>query len=261
LKLGNNELAVEAYKMALKLGSRESNTYFNLGLAYARSGYSEEAINSYCTAAELDPSNPKIQYVLGIELFTMERSIESIAALQRANKLTSEKPEKAEILSTMGTVYIEADQPAEAVKSFELAIANGARGVNTFYFLGLSYRCLGRNLDAESSLQSAIGGDPNHTGARCALGEVYIRLGRYSEAITALKIAIQKDPSSAKSHLFLGIAYWKTDQAEMAIEHLRSAFRLDPTGETGQKAKAILEPTLSLLRDGLTPREIREASW
>lgn len=257
LELGNNELAVEACKRALQIAPHEPTIYFNLGLAYARSGRSEEAVSAFRSAAALDPNNPKILHSLGSTLTKMGRLTEAIDVLRLASQLASEKQE---ILTTLGMVCGIADQHVEAVRSLESAVSHGARDATTYYYLGLSYRCLGRNSNALSSLRSALDADPNYAGARCALGEVYIRLGRFREAIAALKMALRKAPSSSKAHLFLGLAYWKTDQAKPAIEHLRQAVRLDPEGETGRKARALLDPALSLLRDGFTPHEIREAS-
>ena len=256
LELGNNELAVEAYKTALQIAPHRPTIYFNLGLAYARSGRSEAAASAFRSAAALDPSNPEIPYVLGLELFTMERFTEAIDVLRLASQLASEK---AKILTALGMAYLLADRHVEAVRSLESAVSHGARDAETYYWLGLSNKCLGRNSKALSWLQSALDADPNLASARCLVGEVYVRLKRYREAIALLEMALRKDPSSASAHLYLGLAYWETNQAEPSLEHFRRAAQLDPGGKTGRAARELLDPLQSLVRKGWTPREIREA--
>ncbi len=256
-ELGNNELAVEAYKTALGIAPHWPDNYFNLGLAYGRCGQREAAVSAFRSAAALDPGNPEILYTLGLTLTEMGRLTEAIEALRPASRLTSDN---VEILRSLGMAYALADQPAEAARSLEWAVLHGARDATTLWMLGVSYRCLGRYADAVSSLELALDADRHHAAARCALGAVYVRVGRYWDAIAALEMALRQEPSSAQSHLFLGLAYWETDQVEPALEHLRWAAQLDPSGETGRKASALLEPILSLLHDGLTPREIRAST-
>lgn len=185
LDLGNNELAVEAYKTAIQIAPHEPAIYFNLGLAYARSGRSEEAVSAYCSAVDLDPNDPKTLYALGVKLGTMGRNQESIVVLRRANQFASEKAEKAKILSSLGMVYSLADQLVEAVQSLESAIACGARDADTLYFLGVSYKCLGRYSEAEMALRSALDIDPNHDLAGRDLKEISVRSKRNGDTIAA----------------------------------------------------------------------------
>ena len=114
----------------------------------------------------------KILYALGVELTTMGRFSEAIGELRFASQRASEKAEKAKILSTLGIVYVKADQPVEAMRSLESAVSNGARRKHLL-LPGIVLQVFRSQLRCRIVAPMALETDPKHAGARRVLGEVY----------------------------------------------------------------------------------------
>src|SRR3989338_4395355 len=58
---GMNEEAIQAAKKAVSLGPNDPETYYNLGVTYAKAEMYEEAISTWNTALKLNPNFKKAQ--------------------------------------------------------------------------------------------------------------------------------------------------------------------------------------------------------
>ena len=56
-----NEEAIQAAKKAVSLGTNDPETYYNLGVTYAKAEMYEEAISTWNTALKLNPNFKKAQ--------------------------------------------------------------------------------------------------------------------------------------------------------------------------------------------------------
>lgn len=72
------------YQAALAIRPHSATAQNNLGVAFAVTGRSEEAIDRYEQGLQLDSTSPQIPYNLGVELFSVQRLDEGIEQFRRA---------------------------------------------------------------------------------------------------------------------------------------------------------------------------------
>jgi len=143
-------------------------------------------------ALSLDNSDPIIYSALS-NLYIMQRQYDqAIASAERAVELC---PSGARAHFTLGTAYLFACRPAEAVRSLELAIR-----LNPFP--------PGRNFSM--------------------LGSAYRMLGRDEEAIAVYKKGLQAEPGDLFTHLGLTVAYFKSGREEEASKQAAEVMKLHP---------------------------------
>jgi adenylate cyclase len=143
-------------------------------------------------ALSLDNSDPFIYSALS-NLHVMQRQYDqAIASAERAVELC---PSGARAHFTLGTAYLFACRPAEAVRSLELAIR-----LNPFP--------PGRNFSM--------------------LGSAYRLLGRDEEAIAVYKKGLQTEPGDLFTHLGLTVAYFKSGREEEASKQAAEVMKLHP---------------------------------
>jgi adenylate cyclase len=143
-------------------------------------------------ALSLDNSDPIIYSALS-NLYIMQRQYDqAIASAERAVELC---PSGARAHFTLGTAYLFACRPAEAVRSLELAIR-----LNPFP--------PGRNFSM--------------------LGSAYRMLGRDEEAIAVYKKGLQAEPGDLFTHLGLTVAYFKSGREDEASKQAAEVMKLHP---------------------------------
>jgi tetratricopeptide (TPR) repeat protein len=89
LNRGNTQGALETLKQAQTSNPLNSETYFNMGTAYRRSGKLSEALDMTLRALILDEEDPRYQTLLGEVYSKMNRTAESRAAFDLAMELLS----------------------------------------------------------------------------------------------------------------------------------------------------------------------------
>ena len=89
LNRGNTQGALEMLKQAQTNNPLNSETYFDMGTAYLRSGKYSEALDMTARALVLEEEDPRFQALLGEIYSKMNRTVESRAALDLARELQS----------------------------------------------------------------------------------------------------------------------------------------------------------------------------
>src|SRR5262249_32252775 len=121
------------------------------------------------------------------------------------------------------------DAPLSAARAF-VAIGEFAAGLphaedyarrkprefEGMYVLGLIYRGLGRNAEAERKLTEAVVIEPEHYGVRYNLGTALARLGKPAEARVHLEKAKQLDPTAADASFQLAQVLKNLQEQERA---------------------------------------------
>ena len=137
-------------------------------------------------------------------------------------------PEKQGAWYQLGVVFAHAKQYAEAISTFQQAIALDPNEADYHHGFGNVYSGLGRHEEAIVAYQQAITLDPNYALPHNGLGNVYRNLGHHEEAISAYQRAIALDPKNAYFHNGLGNVYSDLGHHEEAISAYQQAIALDP---------------------------------
>ena len=204
---GNNLLQLRAYLPATDVLSEAVKRYpgsarlrVGLGIARYSRGQYDDAIRSFCAAADLEPRDPRPYLFLG-EMYGVSAAL------------------SPEITGRLAR-FVEA-QPANALGHFYYAMS-----------LWKSDPGAAPSRDVEAHLQKAATLDPRLAKARFQLGVLYSEERRYREAVAALQTAIRLEPEMAQAHYRLAQAYRRLGREDLAAKELEAFERLQPREPT-----------------------------
>ncbi|MFN6964649.1 MAG: tetratricopeptide repeat protein [Pyrinomonadaceae bacterium] len=150
----------------------------------------EEAIQAYLRAVELDPDLAEAYFKLGVAYALIEKE-QKEAAKEDVNSVEGSPGDK--------TV-------PESEKAFKKAVAAYKRILDkependvAYYNLGRAYNKLNEDHDAAKALRQAVKLKPEEVEYQIELGAVLIKLAQYREAIPPLKKALELDPENSKA--------------------------------------------------------------
>ncbi len=122
----------------------------------------------------------------------------------------------------------------DAVGKFEVSAQARDGSGEAQYFLGMSYRRLGRFKEAVSALKRAVKGSPDNPRLRLQLGLAMKRAGRaedarkeFDAAVAAIKQAVEKSPESLDERLLLASVLDEVGRSEEAEVEFKRALELD----------------------------------
>ena len=117
---------------------------------------------------------------------------------------------------------------AEAVASYDKAIALEPDAADTYYNRGSALLELRRFEEAVASYDQAIALKPDHTQAHCNRGNALLALGRAEEAVASYDRAIALRPDDVTSHYNRGNALLALGRADEAVASYDRAIAVRP---------------------------------
>ncbi len=200
---GNNLLHLRAFQpatdvltAAVERHPRSARLQVALGIALYSRGRFEEAIRSFCAAADLDPRDARPYLFLG-EMYGVSAAL----SLEITRRLA---------------FFVEA-QPKNALAHF-------------YYRMSLWKTEPGAapSRAVEEHLHKAASLDPRLAKAPFQLGVLYSDQHRYAEAVVALEEAVRLDPQMAQAHYRLAQAYRRSGREDLAQRELDAFEKLQP---------------------------------
>src|SRR5439155_17897668 len=246
-ELGQNEAAIEEFKLALKSDPKSVPALDGLAKALiAQKRYS--AAIAYLKDA---PADPVLQDDLAVAYSSSGDVAEAVKLLAQ---LVRQDPSSADRHARLGLAYTQESQFRQAVDEFREAlrldsdndvtrlsyvkalivlaefqtalpeIQNYFRrkphNFDALYLMGVVDRGLGNYTAAKDVLSQAVVLDPNHYDARYNLGFVLAKLGRPQEALVHLEKAVHLNPSSSEARFQLAAVLRSLGQEQRAREEL-----------------------------------------
>jgi tetratricopeptide (TPR) repeat protein len=96
---------------------------------------------------------------------------------------------------------------------------------------------------AEEAFSIALSRDPKSSAALIGRGIARESRGALEPAAQDYLEAVRREPRNAEAHLRLGLALVTMKKTALGRRYLERTIELDPTGETGAKARLLLEGT------------------
>jgi tetratricopeptide (TPR) repeat protein len=200
---GNNLLQLRAYQEAtdvlteaVRRYPRSARLQVGLGTARYSRGQYDDAIRSFCAAADLAPRDPRPYLFLG-EMYGVSAEL-SPEVTKRLARFVATRPRHA-----LGHFYyamsLWKDSPGAAPPA-----------------------------EVEVHLKKAAALDPRLAKARFQLGALYSDQRRYPEAVAALQEAVRVEPGMAQAHYRLSQLYLRLGRKDLAQEELETFRRLRP---------------------------------
>jgi tetratricopeptide (TPR) repeat protein len=162
---------------------------------------------------------------LGIVLLKAGRTEEALNHFQRAVQL---EPENAEAFDSLGTALLQLKQPGAAATHFQHAIALRPASPGSYYNLGTALMQTGRSGEAIAAFESSLRLQPGNVLAHNNLGNVLLHLERLDEALQHFSRALELRPDFAEAANNAGLVLLHKGQVDGAVMHFQRAIALRP---------------------------------
>jgi Tfp pilus assembly protein PilF len=203
-------------------------------------GQAREAEQAYREAVHNDPKNPEVYDGLGVSLMMQRKFSECLDPFDHAIKLS---PEKALYRIHRGMALTELGRYAEAEEDFRAAEASPLPEDRFDVNINRG-RMLQREGDfsgAALQFTAALSRNPQSFSARIGRGVARESEGDFPGAAEDYLEAVRLDPKSADANLRLGLVLMTLKKNALGRRYLERAIELDPGGESGSKARLVLE--------------------
>jgi len=172
----------------------DANTALAEGNRLLDDNLTEQAIEAYKRAVELDPTLGEAYFKLGIAFGLLEkeqiRSGSGDYVPGEANTGKNFKPQSVKMFE-------------RAVDVYKKYLARSDKDALAHFNLGLTYNKLNLDKEAEESFEKAVKLRPEDAELQTELGGIRVKLAKYREAIAPLKKALELDPENSQAANFL----------------------------------------------------------
>jgi protein O-mannosyl-transferase len=201
----------------------------NLATVLRNAGRREEAVQ-HLRATLAD--HPEARYLIGLELFEMERHSESLTELTRflETSAVAGSDVEANARLVIGRSLAALGRSAEAVQQLARVAADRPTSAAQ---LALADVLLGRQ-EFEPALKAYrqyVAASPRRAGAWTNLGIAALATGHVTEAIDAFQRAVELEGPSTRSHINLATALAEGGRIAEATDHAAQAAQLAPADE------------------------------
>lgn len=191
------------------------------------------AIDAYDSAIALSPTNYQAWRDKGLSLKEMKLFDEAFAVFDSLLQLY---PERAEVYSTIGSLYlVDLQQYAEAASFYEKAVSLDRKDVHALMNLAFAYDRVGRSEEALDLYRQALELNPSLSDAWNKAANILTRAGQYDEAVQMFYKAVELSPSNSFVWNNLGYTLYLSGKYPEAVEAYQRAISVDPGYATAWK--------------------------
>jgi tetratricopeptide (TPR) repeat protein len=220
------ENGIAAFRQVIVLVPKSARAHHNLGRALHRHGKRDEAIACHHQAIKLDSKFSLAYFDLGVLLCDHKHDYQGgITALRQAIAL---EPKNAGAHHNLGYALSRLGKLDEAIVSYRKTITLDPRNARAHRDLGLALRQQNNLVEAVAAVRQAVKIDPKYAEAHDQLGWALRLQGKLEEAILSCRKAIELQPREANFHNSLGVALKDQGKLDEAIAEYRRAIELDP---------------------------------
>jgi len=221
---GRHERAVELIGHAIALRGGTIGPYLSLGNALMALGRAREALAAYDAALALQPDYPIALSSSAVALRELHRPQEALA---RAEAAIARQPSAA-AYCVQGAARGDLGSLAEAVTSFDAAIALDPKCVEAHHSRGIVLQQLQRSEEARAAFESALALRPRSAELWSNLGNVLRRMQRLPEALASCETALALRPDLGLAHNNRGLVLQALRRYEEAAASYERALALQP---------------------------------
>jgi tetratricopeptide (TPR) repeat protein len=237
---GDLNVAMEEFRLALKLDENNVNVHNSLGVCHGINHQLDNALESFTIAARLDPNDIMPVYNAGYVHFLKEEHAEALKYFLDAGRIDGSV---FELAIQTGRVYLALNLPEPAKKYLDIATRINPKSAAAFRLLGES--CVIQDLisDATVAYKTCLKLNPDDCAAQSALGYLYEMQEKDSDiALMLCKQATENDPGNGLYHHRLGRLYLNRKRLNEALDAFQKAT------DAGLDSREYLEQTLKLLK-------------
>jgi len=205
-----------------------------------RDGRPVEAEKAFRDCLKDDPKNPEVLDGLGVSMVLQGRYKDALVPLDKA---LTYSPENGSYRNNRGVARMELNQYKGAEEDFAAAAAsqNPDDRLSATINLGRLRQREGNYAGAEEQFSIAIARDPKSYAAFIGRAVARESAGHLEGAAEDYLNAVKIDPQSAEANLRLGMVLISLHKPDLGKRYLQHAVDLDPAGDTGARARLLLE--------------------
>jgi Tfp pilus assembly protein PilF len=132
----------------------------------------------------------------------------------------------------LASVFIQKDNPAQAIKELKRSIELAPEAVQPHALLALVYAASGKQdlADGEYILafENATKAEPENIDIYKSLGAIYLQQGKLKQAESIFKLILKLAPADPEAHFYLGSIYYDLKDYSSAEQELKSTVKLKP---------------------------------
>ncbi len=176
----------------------EAKRYFRLGTLQFEQGKTKEAIEAIDKALKLNPRYDEAYYYLGFIYMQQSQPAQAIKALKRAVKLN---PYYTEAHNQLGLAYRDQGKYKKAMTQFEAALDDKAYRAPEKIHLNIGYLHLkeGKPAEAIPSFQRAVALNPNYLRGILGLAAAYRASGQPDLAAKEYRRVVELGPDTPEA--------------------------------------------------------------
>lgn len=229
LNRGQAQKAVDCFDKVVNAGATDIR-YVNRALAKIATRHTNEALNDFDLALQLNPQNFDACLGKGISLMELGQPKLAAAWLQQA---LSARPNDATALANLGVVQFQMGEKDTAMQNFRVAIWS-ARRSDIFLARAKCYLLDGNFSDAIADAKEALLMDGENAEVYAFIGEVELAKGDVAAAIESFGIAIDLEQGCASHYMDRANASIQGKFYYDAIADLYRALELEPYNENAR---------------------------
>ena len=221
---GESEQAIQYYNKAIELNPSSADAYNSRGIAYAKKDELERAIQNFGKAIELNPSSADAYNNRG-NVYSDKGELDR--AIQDYNKALELNPNDAVAYNNRGIAYDNKGDFDQAIQDYNISIKLKPDFAEVYHHRGVAY---GEKGDFEQAMQDynkAIDLKPDFADAYFNRGDAYSDKGEFDQAIQDYSKAIDLKPDP-EAYYNRGIDYDNKGDFDQAIQDFDKAIELEP---------------------------------
>jgi tetratricopeptide (TPR) repeat protein len=225
---------------ALNLKPESVDAMRLLAQAYTDESRPLDALDLLIRARRLAPDNPDVLLLMARISMSQDYFEDAIPLLEEGEKIA---PKRADIITALGESYFMAGRVDKSIEQFKALLSIDA-SAQSYSYLGLSYRNLGRFDEAKQYFQQGLKLDPHNISCLYNLGLIAEWQGNSADAETFFNDTLRFNPNYPDALLGLAnnrIAAKKLPEAEQL---LRRYIRVSRDPATGYYKLAMVERSL-----------------
>jgi tetratricopeptide (TPR) repeat protein len=224
------DVALVYAQMTLSLNADRPVVLTLLGDILANGQRNEQAINVFEQVPATSELRTNADTEIAINMQRLERHADAQA---RMRTVVEREPDNFEAWTTLGNLFRNTENYAEAVPAYDKAIALAtAQGLDNwpiYYYRGISHERLKQWDKAEADFRKALSVSPEEPSVLNYLGYSLIDMNqKLDEAIAMVKKAVELRPNDGYIVDSLGWAYFQLRDFEQALIHMERAVDLKP---------------------------------
>ena len=225
IMIGQVNMAIERYSLAIELNPSNAFTYNNRGTAYYHKCEYIQAVKDYTRTIELIPDHVEAYNNRGIAYYNKGDYDWAIDSFTKAIEL---KPDCDQYYNHRGVAYNRKNDYERAVEDFNKALELKPDFADAYNNRGNAYHGKDNHDRAIEDYNAALELRPDYADAYYNRGNAYQSKENYDRAIEDYGTAIQLNPELAQAYNNRGNAYRNKKDYDCAIEDFNKALELKP---------------------------------